>query len=508
MLDELRSADESAWSVALNTNNLAGYEGYQRNCNSICAFRRNAERQVEQLRALENQQQQAQLKRADEAAWSAALQANILADYQRYLRNCNSVCAFRSNAERRVRELKDLENQRRQAELRDADQSAWKAASQADNLDAYQSYLSNCNQICEFKSVAEQQVEQMREFELTIRSEVGANEVWIDGRSYGSTPVSAQLTRGSYAVRVIKSGYLDYFEQIEFRQSRTLRVELERELAPGDIIQDCPECPKMVYIPAGSFRMGDIQGDSSIKQGVLVNGYTHQQPAHYVSIQDFLLGETEITFSQWDACVAAGGCSHKPDDKGCCSVEHGDKGWGRGSRRPVFNVSWEDITEQYIPWLNKTTGEQYRLPSEAEWEYAARAGSQTKYFFGNNSDDMCKYGNVADLEAKKQGDMWRIVDCNDGYYRTAPVASFTANAFGLYDMHGNVSEWAQDCWNGNYEGAPSDGSAWLSGDCSNRALRGSSWLAAYQRLRSDARGRSATDFRYYTVGFRLARTLD
>ena len=255
----------------------------------------------------------------------------------------------------------------------------------------------------------------------------------------------------------------------------------------GDIIQDCPECPQMVYIPAGSFRMGDIQG----------GGDSDEKSVHRVSVKAFLMSATEVTFDQWDACVAAGGCSHKPSDES----------WGRGSR-PVINVSWKYITDQYIPWLNKKTGEQYRLPTEAEWEYAARAGSETRYFFGNNSDDMCKYGNGADLEAKKQNSDWTVVNCNDGYYRTAPVASFAANAFGLYDMHGNVWEWTQDCWNGSYKGAPSDGTAWLSGNCSRRVLRGGSWYGNPIVLRSANRLRYTTDYRNYNNGFRLARTLD
>ena len=252
-------------------------------------------------------------------------------------------------------------------------------------------------------------------------------------------------------------------------------------------IQDCSQCPQMVYISAGSFRMGDIQG----------GGDSDEKPVHRVSVKAFLMSATEVTFDQWDACVAAGGCSHKPSDES----------WGRGSR-PVINVSWKYITDQYIPWLNKKTGEQYRLPTEAEWEYAARAGSETRYFFGNNSDDMCKYGNAADLEAKKQNSDWTVVNCNDGYYSTAPVASFAANAFGLYDMHGNVYEWTQDCWNGSYKGAPSDGTAWLSGNCSRRVLRGGSWYYSPNDLRSAGRSRATSVFRYYYNGFRLARTLD
>ena len=214
----------------------------------------------------------------------------------------------------------------------------------------------------------------------------------------------------------------------------------------GDIIQDCPQCPQMVYIPAGNFRMGDIQG----------GGDSDEKPVHRVSIKAFLMSATEVTFAQWDACVAAGGC----DDSGPRKAG-GDNSWGRGSR-PVIEVNWEDA-QQYVKWISAKTGEQYRLPSEAEWEYAARAGSETKYSWGNSIGK-----NKANCDGC--GSRW-------DNSQTAPVASFAANAFGLYDMHGNVWEWTQDCWNGSYKGAPSDGSALLSGDCSQRVLRGGSWSA-------------------------------
>ena len=249
--------------------------------------------------------------------------------------------------------------------------------------------------------------------------------------------------------------------------------ERERERAERAPFGGKSEEEYFARIPAGSFRMGDIQG----------GGGSDEKPVHRVRIKAFLLGKTEVTFAQWDACVAAGGCSHKPSDDG----------WGRDSR-PVIDVSWKDITEQFIPWLNKVTGKRYRLPTEAEWEYAARAGSETKYSWGNSIGR-----NKANCDGC--GSRW-----DDS--KTAPVASFAANAFGLYDMHGNVWEWTQDCWNGSYRGAPSDGTAWLSGDCSWRVLRGGSWYNFPGNLRSADRGWYTSDDRNYYNGFRLARTLD
>ena len=334
--------------------------------------------------------------------------------------------------------------------------------------------------------------------------------VLIDGKDSGTVPLITELPVGTYEV-TIKADKLSGKAQLQIRdgEQQTLVVELAQGGSAGDVIQDCPQCPQMVNIPAGSFRMGDIQG----------GGDSDEKPVHRVSVSAFLLGQTEVTVGQFRAFVDASGYKTEAEQgDGCYVYENGswDKrsnanwrnpGFKQSAKEPVVCLSWND-TQRYIKWLSEKTGERYRLPSEAEWEYAARAGSETKYFFGNNSDDMCKYGNAADLEAKKQNSDWTVADCNDGYYRTAPAASFTANAFGLYDMHGNVWEWTQDCWNGSYKGAPSDGSAWLSGNCSGRVLRGGSWFSYPGNLRSANRVNYIAVGRNYDFGFRLARTLD
>ena len=189
-----------------------------------------------------------------------------------------------------------------------------------------------------------------------------------------------------------------------------------------------------------------------------------------------------MTFAPWDACVSAGACSYKPSDSG----------WGRGNR-PVINVSYNDITQQFIPWLNKVTGmtgsKKYRLPTEAEWEYAARAGSNSKYSWGNS---------IRCSQAHFSG------DCGNER-KTLAVKSFSPNNFGLYDMHGNVWEWTQDCKNENYNGAPSNGNAWLRGDCAKRVLRGGSWFNGPNYLRSAYRYRYSVADRYDDSGFRLVQ---
>ena len=237
------------------------------------------------------------------------------------------------------------------------------------------------------------------------------------------------------------------------------------------------EPPEMVVIPGGSFRMGCLNDD-----GGGVGCLASEFPVHTVRVRRFALSKYEVTFAEWDACVAAGGCNgYSPDDED----------WGRGDR-PVINVSWEDA-QSYVAWLSAQTGEAYRLPSEAEWEYAARAGTQTKYHWGNS---------VSRNRANCDGCGSRWDD-----EQTAPVGSFRPNSWDLHDLHGNVFEWVQDCWHSDYTGAPSDGSAWERGRCSSRIQRGGSWASSPRNIRSAVRWADAADDRDDDYGFRVARSL-
>jgi formylglycine-generating enzyme required for sulfatase activity len=225
-----------------------------------------------------------------------------------------------------------------------------------------------------------------------------------------------------------------------------------------------------VWLPQGEFIMGEPSAASS--------------PRHVVRISYTLaVGRFETTFAEWDACVAAGGCRRRPDDAG----------WGRG-RQPVINVSWTDA-QQYAAWLSRRTGKHYRLLTEAEWEYAARAGSDVRYWWGNNTGH-------GDANCYDCGSRW------DGR-QAAPVGRFSPNPFGLYDMHGNVSEWVEDCYHDRYRDAPGDGRAWTL-DCiaitDTRMVRGGAWQGPTNTTRSAAR--SAASFDYYDsrIGFRIART--
>ena len=251
-------------------------------------------------------------------------------------------------------------------------------------------------------------------------------------------------------------------------------VQTLREDPLGSVFRDCGQCPEMVVVPPGRFRMSDLTGA----------GGSSERPVHDVTIAaPFAVGRYEVTFAEWDACVAGGGCTHRPGD---------EEGWGRGTR-PVIKVSWDDAQE-YVRWLSRETDKPYRLLSEAEWEYAARAGSTTKYHWGNDVGT-----NKANCDGC--GSQW-----DDK--RTALVGSFEPNAFGLFDTAGNVWEWVEDCWNGTYSGAPADGSAWTSGNCDARVLRGGSWYYDPRRIRSADRSTSGSGGRGNLFGFRVARTLD
>jgi len=248
--------------------------------------------------------------------------------------------------------------------------------------------------------------------------------------------------------------------------------------------------PEMVTIPEGSFRMGCL---NDLKQCP-----REQKPAHHVKIKSFLMAKHEITIEQWYICVAFNGCR----DLGNLP---------RYTNIPVNWVSWDD-TQQYIKWLNKQTGKHYRLPSESEWEYATRAGSTSKYNWGNEiGENKANCGNCRPQNRTIKYfciNSFSNIPCyTEQWYRQKkvfPVTSFTANAFGLFDMHGNISEWTQDCWNHNFQAAPKDSSAWLSGDCSRRIYKGGNWRWDASHMRSSYRHAYSKNNSFIDVGFRVA----
>ncbi|MCY4524176.1 MAG: formylglycine-generating enzyme family protein, partial [Halobacteriovoraceae bacterium] len=261
-------------------------------------------------------------------------------------------------------------------------------------------------------------------------------------------------------------------------------------MQPGMKFKDCDECPEMVVVNSGSYVMGSNHHTDS------------ERPRHEVAREGlFAVGIYEVTREEFGTFVGA--TLYHTGEK-CWTYEQKqwkerqDRGWfdpgfKQTRQDPVVCVSWEDA-QAYVKWLTDQTGRKYRLLSEAEWEYVARAGTTTPFYYGSeiNSDQANYHINYTESEYQEYKN-W-----------TKPVGSFEANAFGVYDMHGNVWEWVQDCWNDNYDGSPKDGTAWEEGDCDLRVLRGGSWNVQGKFLRSTIRGRNKTPFRSNFNGIRVA----
>ena len=306
-------------------------------------------------------------------------------------------------------------------------------------------------------------------------------------------------------------------ERERLERERLAREKAEREraaLKPGRQFRDCEGswCPELVVVPAGSYMMGSPESEEGRKD--------REGPRHRVRIGKlFAVGVTEVTRGEFNRFVRETGHS---TGNACRTYEGGkwEKRSGRSRRNPGFNqtdahpvvcVSWKDA-QAYVRWLSRVTGERYRLPSESEWEYVARAGTSTARYWGASESGQCRHANGADRALKRRYSDWKwsTASCDDGHVHTAPVRSrsFSANGFGLRHVLGNVWEWVEDCWNESYTGAPSTGSAWTSGDCSRRVMRGGSWYDDPLSLRSALRVRYTAGLRFNNAGFRVARTLD
>ena len=275
----------------------------------------------------------------------------------------------------------------------------------------------------------------------------------------------------------------------------------------------CPMCPEMVVVPKGSFTMGGG-----------VEGANNEGPQHDVTFaRPFAVAKFHVTVDQFAAFV-----TETAYDAGamCSTVEGGKReersgrswrnpGFPQEGSHPVVCLNWNGA-QAYVEWVSRKTGASYRLLTEAEWEYAARArtdtGTYPRYSFGNDEKDQCRYGNGVDETTKNSNAAgitnWVAASCKDGYAYTSPVGRFAANNFGLYDMQGNAFQWTQDCYHDNYNGAPRDGSAWISGDCSRRVIRGGAWNSDPYQLRAAFRGRQPYNFRGHAIGFRVARSLN
>jgi formylglycine-generating enzyme required for sulfatase activity len=298
------------------------------------------------------------------------------------------------------------------------------------------------------------------------------------------------------------------------RMAAPLSPAEECALRPGDAFKECERCPEMVVVPAGTFTMGSPESEE--------DRVPDESPQHEVTFaRPFAIGRFDVTVDQYAAFVAATGY-----DSGsrCQTFEDGRlkerlgrswrfPGFAQRGSHPAVCLNWNDA-KAYADWLADKTGKTYHVVTEAEWEYAARAltrpGGYPRYWFGSEEADLCRYANVADQTAKSVivgASAWKVTPCHDGYPYTSPVGAFAANRFGLHDMSGNASQWTSDCLHDDYMGAPSDGSAWVSGDCRVHPVRGGSWYNFARNLRAAVRIWANNDYRLAFVGLRLARAL-
>jgi formylglycine-generating enzyme required for sulfatase activity len=274
----------------------------------------------------------------------------------------------------------------------------------------------------------------------------------------------------------------------------------------------------MVVVPQGRFTMGAPAGEEereNLPDQSQLRG--RSVPQHLVTIRHkFAIGKFDVTRDEYARFVAE---THRPDPDSCITIDASatfiatngnwhSPGFPQTGRDPVVCVGWDDA-QAYVSWLSAKTKHVYRLPTEAEWEYAARAGTTTARYFSDNPAEFCRHTNVGDLGYFElhPGDSGVNRACRDGYAFTSPVGSFPPNQYGLSDMLGNVLDWTEDCWNANYSGAPTDGTAWLTGDCSRRVVHGGSWDMDVRAARSAMRRAPPTSHRNTTLGFRVARTL-
>ncbi|HEY2102616.1 MAG TPA: formylglycine-generating enzyme family protein [Chthoniobacterales bacterium] len=287
----------------------------------------------------------------------------------------------------------------------------------------------------------------------------------------------------------------------------------------GNVFRDCPDCPEMVVVPPGRFVMGAPPGEEE-RENVPNYFRGHAVPQHSVTIQYRLaIAKFHVTRDEYAQFVAE---TKRPDPDSCYGPDPADPsgresdvkganwhspGFPQTGRDPVVCVSWDDA-HAYVAWLSAKTGHAYRLPTEAEWEYAARAGTTTARYGSDDPAELCRYINHGDLDFSDRHPAEKVVnrECRDGFAFTSPVGSLRPNQFGLYDMLGNAWQWTEDCWNDNYKGAPSDGSAWQSGDCARRVVRGGAYSLFPALVRAAIRNRPKASGHDHSGGFRVART--
>ena len=447
-----KSADDLAWVKALEIDTVEGYRAY------IADFPNG--RHVEDAQRLINE--------FDEEAWKLAEERDTIDGYEDYLENWPEGL-HATEARDRIAEIKAEEEARRkqaeEAARREA--AAWKTAAETNTIPSYETYLASFP-TGKNASEAQTRIERLRAEAARQQASAADEAAWNAARVTGTADAYQQ--------------YLTSFPQGAHVPEAIAKLE-ELRPGPGKTFKDCAACPTMVSLPAGTAELGAADSDSKAKP--------NEKPARPVTFTDlFAIGVTEVTFEQYDACVGAGGCKSLP----------GDNGWGQGSR-PVINVSWSDAVA-YAQWLSNTTGKNYGLPSDAQWEYAARGG-KTDVLMGGSPAALCAFANGAGKESQLP---WANEACTDlAGDRTLPAGSLSKNSFGVADMIGNVAEWVLDCNTLNLRDAPVDGSADARGSCSQRIVRGGSWFSGPDDLRYSARAVQRRGDTNDFTGFRVVR---
>ena len=446
--DDDTLTDDEAWVRALEKDTLEGYREYL----ALFPNGRHAE------------DAQAEIDKYDEEAWQVALQRNTIAGYEDYLEAWPEGL-HASEARERIEEMKArAEAIAEDAAERAAQEAAdWEAAARENTIDSYGRYLT--------KHPAGANADEAQRRIASLRNAAADEAAW--------TQASSANTAAAY------EQYLASFPQGAHVAEAIAAIEQLRP-SPGRTFRDCDACPVMVTLPTGNAQLGAGDGDPGARP--------NEKPQRPVTIgRLFAIGVHEVTFSEYSACVSEGGCSGTP----------GNNGWGAG-RRPVINVSWDDA-QAYASWLSQKTGFSYTLPSEAQWEYAARGGDRSVYV-GGSPAALCAFANGASAES---GFDWANGACNDpAADRTMPVGTLSANAFGVKDMIGNVGEWTLDCNTLNLRDAPTDGGADQRGSCNQRVVRGGSWFSGTADLRYAARMMQRRGDRNDFTGFRVVRQID
>jgi len=447
-VEEPTSEETGRWQAALKADTVRGYRGFIEDYPES-VYRKQAETQLDIL---------------DEKAWQELSAEDTVPAYEDYL-EVFPLGIYQAEALRRIDAIQQEEakKERQRLEQERLEQQAWELATSTRTIAAFDQYIAEWP--------AGLHVEEAKRIRRLLRDESNDDKAFQTALKLNSKD-SFQAYINAFPHGVNVTSALQHIDDLTLR--------------PGKTFKDCPDCPSMMVVPAAAYWQGS---DEASKHALSM-----EKPRRQVTIDEpFAVAIHEVTMAQWDACFEDQWCESEPPDNG----------WGRGDR-PVIMVSWNDAG-QYVHWLSKKTGQSYRLPSESEWEYFARAGEESDWP-GGQAETVCKYANIAGAET---GFRWQHAECKDTLaLGTTKVASFMPNSFGLYDTTGNVSEWTADCMNLSYIDAPVDGSAWGRGLCSSHMTRGGSWITGSKEIRLPARFNLKNGDRNDFTGFRVVREIE